>query len=264
MPDEPDGQNQLPKPEDGKSSNDQKTTGAPDKPQKKYRINPYQFRCATLIFDGLLVLVGVVYSFFAYQQWQAMSGQLTEMRKSNEATTSAARSAEASVRQAKETAHLDQRAWVALEKVDVVPEAGKGLRITATIKNTGKTFAKHTEGCVSPEECVKGTNPYFGLEEKRISCGGATIGLLAPNGEFSGILNHSSGSVVEASLPAIKSGEVRFFLHGRIDYEDIFGCKHWTTFCGVLNSDLTSFRSYGTHNEADDNNCTETDQKMPK
>ena len=70
--------------------------------------------------------------------------QLREMRKSTDAATRAAKAAEDSITFARNSAHLDQRAWVAPIDVTGKPEEGKPYKVAVTFKNTGRTFAKNS------------------------------------------------------------------------------------------------------------------------
>jgi hypothetical protein len=55
------------------------------------------------------------------------------------ADSSAADSLEATIR----NSNLDQRAWIGVDRIDGVPELNKQFIVSVTIRNTGKTFAKH-------------------------------------------------------------------------------------------------------------------------
>ena len=40
------------------------------------------------------------------------------------------------------------------------------------------------------------------------------------------------------------------YAYGRITYEDVFGCPHWTTFCWSL-MPTTEWRAFKDHNDTD-------------
>ena len=96
--------------------------------------------------------------------------QLSEMRKSTNAATKAAKAAEDSVLLAKQNAHLDQRAWVVVSDVSGVPEVGKPFIVTMNITNVGKTFAKNLKGSPIVEHSPTGEVPDSRLELPVLSC----------------------------------------------------------------------------------------------
>lgn len=52
-----------------------------------------------------------------------------------------------------------------------------------------------------------------------------------------------------ANVEDITSGKTKIYAHGRCDYADVFGAKHWMTFCFELDTrDLTSFTPCEAHN----------------
>jgi len=77
-----------------------------------YWPSPLTTRRITLVTEAGLLVVGVAYSFFAYQQWRA--------------TTDAVKAARESVIQTKQSAHLDQRAWVAIAEPGITGKAEVG------------------------------------------------------------------------------------------------------------------------------------------
>jgi hypothetical protein len=210
-------------------SNDKKTTGAITKRKKKRRISPYQFRCATLIFDGLLVFVGAVYSFFAYQQWRSMDKQIKEAQR-------ASRVAERSIEQAERNARLDQRAWVSVEGINGFPEPRKPFLITVTLINTGKTFAKDIE-TVNASVIAQGGDVLDYSGEIRKNARDPNFAKyhfpLAPNHPIDRILT-TGAALSDTQIQDLKSGNTYFLLWGQITYDDVFRYNRWLTFCGVL------------------------------
>jgi hypothetical protein len=53
----------------------------------------------------------------------------------------------------------------------------------------------------------------------------------------------------QSILDQINSGAYRVYVHGRIDYDDVFRQKHWTTFCFHLTDG--AWASCREHNDAD-------------
>ena len=192
--------------------------------------------------------------------------QLSEMKKSTKAAAQAAKAAKTGIKLARENAHLDQRAWVAAIDIKGTPEVGKIFTVNVTASNSGKTFAKNFTMRVVVEPIKKvGNEPNFSLEDPAEAQNESSVSVLAPNGEY--VANaelrkeRPPHEVTQEDLDRIRSGEVKIFVHGKMTYDDIFGCPHWTTFCVRLKSDL-KYTSYGTHNnDADDNHCPQTQHR---
>lgn len=56
----------------------------------------------------------------------------------------------------------------------------------------------------------------------------------------------------EEEIRKVLAGELFFYLYGQVDYRDIFGDKHRTKFCFILNNPhIVGFNHYEKHNEAD-------------
>lgn len=154
---------------------------------------------------------------------------------------------------------LDQRAWlgiVAIKPVPKVPEIGKPIEAIVEIRNSGKTPARKIVVGVIGQPVKAGDNPTFSYEPSK----NLSFGTLFPNSSVTLPLNMSkepdTGTVFPLSqetLDAIAKGQLAIYVHGRADYEDIFGVPHWTTFCGKLNATFDGH--YGAcqdHNDTDD------------
>lgn len=266
MPDEQHGQNQLPESDEGISSNHEKTTGATNTTKKKCRITPRQFRCATLIFDGLLVIVGAAYTFFACQQWlamngqlEAMNGQLSEMRKSTAAATDSANAAKSSVDLSRESSRLDQRAWIHIPMIGGQPALGEPWKIKITAKNTGKTAA--TNFFLIAKVMVKNIseNPDFATELQKITGSKppfVTIGgVLGPNESTArtfGDYSYGNNPLYDTDIKYLKEPTIETYVFGEATYRDIFNCYHSTKFCVRWLKDGSGFEPVESFNGFDD------------
>jgi hypothetical protein len=212
------------------------------------------------LFFSLCLVVAAFLTFLAIcVQAFIYNSQLREMKKSTDAATKAAKAAEEGVAFARESAHLDQRAWVAVIDIKGVPEVGKIFTVNITTKNSGKTFAKNFMMRVVIEPITEaGKEPNFSLEESAIAQKEPSVSVLAPNGEYTTNSelrkDRPPHETIQSDLDKIRSDELRIFIHGKLTYDDIFGCGHWSTFCLRLKSDLR-YTNYGKHNDADDNRC---------
>ena len=188
--------------------------------------------------------------------------QLSEMQKSTLAATKAANAAEHSVALARENAHLDQRAWMAVSSISGAPNVGEVFRVTIEIRNTGRTLAKKVRIVPIVDPRADGSAPDFAkkVEETAKSYEAGPYGIVSeavvpPNATSGSTLKASDGLLTQTALDGLK-GEERVFVYGKITYEDIFGRPHWITFCNVLTQTEAGgwqYMAYSGYNEADDN-----------
>ncbi len=190
----------------------------------------------------------------------------------------AADSANASIKVTQQAIRLDQRAWVAVERISNTPtlELGKEFEIEVTVKNTGKTPAKSAIMIMRWDSFPKGIKPNYSADNGGKEASGIFVSraLIAPNAEYSrktkpfqpGLdwvdANQSSTAqtketIKKSFLKRFTDGDMIFYIHGRIDYEDIFHCQHWTTFCSELAFDHEKATTHvcEEHNDADDQTC---------
>ena len=227
MPYEPDGDNQLREAEKGTQSDDKTTSSATEKPKKKGRISSYRFRVYTLIFDGLLVVVGAIYSFFAYQQWQAMKKQVT----------------------------IESRAWVALVEITPIskPQENNPYQIKIRIENSGKSFAKNVRLVTRLGIIPSGQRADFSNEA---TTEWNSKGLLPPGTSLTQTMSpYQSKNLTREQADAINFGTMAVFISGKVLYYDIFHCEHWSTFCYSLIPSSGDYEACKEHNEADDSRC---------
>jgi hypothetical protein len=185
--------------------------------------------------------------------------QLKQIKKSAAAATKAAHAVEASVTQARGVLRDDQRAWVRLVDIQGIPEVGTVFSVDLVAANTGRTFAKNlTMRAVIELITEKGKAPDFSLEDGGAPRKESKVSLLAPDADYEmevGLHKQTSPhEITQSDLDGIRDGRLTMFVHGKMTYEDIFGCAHWTTFCTQLKPDLT-YTSYGKHNDVDQNRC---------
>jgi hypothetical protein len=213
----------------------------------------------SIIISFLLILV---ISFLMFCAICVQAGiyflQLTQMKKSTEAATRAANAAEASVREVRRTARHDQRAWIAVVDIQGIPEVGTMFSVNLVAQNSGKTFAKNLTMRAVIEIAKKGEEPDFSLEDSAAARKDSSVSLLAPNADYVMDIELRKQTppheIAQSDLDGIRSGNLTIFVHGRMTYDDIFGCAHWTSFCTRLKPDL-KYASYGKHNDADQNPC---------
>jgi len=191
----------------------------------------------TVLQVGLLV-IGAVYSFLAYQQWQAMNTAADLQSKA---------------------LHVDQRAWVAESDITGKPAKGELYKVTVVFKNTGKTPAKQRPGvsasCFRMKE-ISDPDPDFEKEVVTEAAGNIfTKALIPPNGAFQQELNPIRGQkLTDDDISRLSDPTLVMLVFGKVVYSDIFGCEHWSTYCYRAYPDGT-FVAYGPYNDSDENHC---------
>jgi len=232
VPDKEAGDRQTEQPvNDVLKTDQQENANATAHTKKKKRPTKHFVRISNLVIQGLLLFVGVGYSWFAWKQWTVMRQQLQMSR-------------------------LDQRAWVAESEISGVAEEGKPYKIKITVKNTGKTFATKVSGnSVWQVIQLSDADPDFeGRVKEEESTHLSTPILIPPNGTFAQTIDVTKGRKLrKEDVEVLQSPTEVKFAFGRVRYLDIFGCKHWTTYCYRVYADGT-FEKYGRYNDAD-NNC---------
>ena len=201
--------------------------------------------------NGLLAAIGI-YALFIY------NGQLDEMRKSTEAATKAANAADLGAKKSEAGSHLEQRAWVAAAiNKDTVIEAGKPFTGTIGVRNTGRTFAKDVRVFARSDGFSKNSpKPDFDAIDDRGLAQETRGTLLSPEMDLPVYIgNKETGEkLTQDVIDLMKSGDLPFYVHGKLRYTDVFGCDHWTTFCTKLITGTLTFGSCEDHNDTD-NNC---------
>lgn len=210
------------------------------------------FEQITLLFSAVIAVSAFMTFLAICIQGLIFNGQLGEMKKSTDAATKAAKAAEDSVTFARESAHLDQRAWVGPMGIrGNPPEVNKDFVADVTVKNRGRTFARKVEVKWHVREVPRQQTPDFDNEMDTPSQTSNSVGLMPPDGEYI-IKAHGAVRPDQAIVDRIQSGAVRVFIFGKLTYTDVFDCSHWTTFCYALKTDGT-YEIWETHNDADDN-----------
>jgi hypothetical protein len=184
---------------------------------------------ATVIFTALTFIV-------FYLQLEEMRRAYDPIKNQAIAATNAADAAKESADVAKKTMQIDQRAWIGVESIDAIPrtpETGKTLSANVRMRNTGKTPARNIRQ-VGSLDAITGapTSKYVGTVR--------LAGNLSPNASATipftplGDGNHQPLRLNDEILAALRAGQLKLVVHGRIDYDDVFGDPHWTTYCALL------------------------------
>lgn len=219
------------------------------------------------IFTGALAVLALL----QYRSMQKQAGYMRDglqiTRESNQIAAKAANAAEDSVKLAKATARTDQRAWVAPIEIQSNVLEGQPFQVRVTFKNTGRTFAKDVGVKLVVQVVEASTIPDVDEAEKDVSI--KSMAILSPEGIAYG--NKASDNILtKEHVESIRLGHISVYVHGRIEYADVFKCPHWTRFCFKLQTDgkdpgTVSYAAYGTrYNQADEEPCaTPTPRATP-
>jgi hypothetical protein len=199
---------------------------------------------ATLVFV-ILTTVGIFY------QAHVLNNTDHAIHISSKAATDA-------VEATKEAMRIDQRAWLGVEYIrsnPLVPEIGKPFIVEVHIKNTGKTPAIKIASRGRGEPVLKGRKPNFSYEGVEpfsafMSPGAGTSTTVPPM-----TIPQTNQSIVinDDLIKGLTAETFTVFVHGRFDYEDIFGNPHWITYCANLVVPFNGqFDFCAEHNDSDD------------
>lgn len=188
--------------------------------------------------DKASVSLAAIALFVAGASAWIFESQLKEMRRTTEASTRAL--------------EIDERAWVSADSWGkVVFEPGKDFQTEITFRNTGKSPAKNVQIWSHLRPIAKGDVPNFDVAEGPPG----SQGLMPPKGEFHrpifGAVTGRSG-LSAGGFNSIASGAETVFVFGIVRYEDVFGFKHWATFCSRFEPLSRQFEICETHNEIDE------------
>lgn len=191
---------------------------------------PQNANAVMAVFTGLLFLSSVAYSIVATLQWRGVREQLALMR-------------------------TDQRAWMGIPTLEVVGkvETGTPLVIRLVFHNSGKTPAAYVTAVTIADPKPFNAPPDIALREGEVM---RKIGFASPNSGFDSLVSPTQGKpLTETAFNEIASGRCRIYVHGRIEYSDIFRKEHWMTFCYYLAPDGGTFLvcNEPRYNEMDEN-----------
>lgn len=182
-----------------------------------------------VIFTGVIAAVTIVYSYFAYGQWTAMEKTLHESVKTRE---------------------VENRAYVEIQGIsaDQLIANGEDVALEIVLENTGKTPARHVRNTFLLAE-------FFDSEPSDVLCqeiGGGerrcefNVGnklhkyklgyepfeaSLPPGNNYP--MHKTFNKPSAEDLPAIQRNELRLYVLGIFEYDDVFGIHRKTPFCFV-------------------------------
>jgi hypothetical protein len=166
-----------------------------------------------------------------------------------EQLAAAAKNAKAGIGATQRAMRLDQRAWVVWKAIDGAPVLDKPWKIDTYFTNTGRTPAKNVKVFCRVQPAIDEAEVDFGAAvfEKR-----ATI--IAPNdaNSFCPLNPLTIPKVTQDVLDTFSTKSKIEFNYGLITYDDIFGQKHWLSFCRSMDPDGRAWNACATHNDTGD------------
>jgi uncharacterized repeat protein (TIGR01451 family) len=269
------------------SSESQSVDAAQSKPATEQHRTSAEHNSKMTLFERLTIRVGLAAVFLSFitlvalavqvfvmyktdvsvaKQAKLMEGQLAEMQSSSEqadrlieANQKLANATVQSARVSDDALKLGQRAWVSVQSVRLeppTPTIGQPLTIRVGIRNTGLTPAVRIVGTSVVDPVPEGAYPLFShTKDRRVA-----VGMLAPQADHffpmtvtTSISSGKPAPLTEPIFAYLVAGKARLYAHGRIDYADVFGDRHWITFCYRLTIPLNgNFELCAGHNETDD------------
>lgn len=218
--------------------------------------DPYRDRAKWTDKTITLLTFGIV--FLAFMQWREMheGGEQTDkiIRADNSIATAMANNvslAQANYAATVEQAEIAQRAWVSGVIDPPGPiKADQPVTFRFVFTNTGKTPAlrvrfltKRNAVGLTKSPTLDTEQPIFRERDMRAQ------GQMLPNQES---ISDITVWFSKKDADLINTQKVRIYLSARIEYDDVFGTHHWTTFCDFY---LTSgmFANYSKYNGMDNN-----------
>jgi len=207
------------------------------------------------VFNGLLLASAIVGACFVSKQIDLTQEQIAaaqdagigQQRATNRALAIAENQA-ASSQLLADTMHSNERARLFVQNVfltntGMFPHVGEPVKAVVEIANSGRTVAKHVRGNLTleilptartPKELPN--QPFVGDYAIPPNAGGISVESdleLTENGK-------KVGPLLPEKLDLITKGRVALCVHGRVDYQDIFGSPHWITVCRIWKADTAN------------------------
>ncbi len=191
------------------------------------------------------------------QSWQAMRFANAADVSADAAKVSANNSGK-SITTAIQSKRDDLRAWLSMSNMSTHVEAGKPWIVVVNFTNSGRTPARRIEGKTIAEAIPTG----FGLAPRQYDMPsdiGFRGGFLPPNATLhttvSVSVSKSTGRpapLTQDIVDAINGGIVHLYAHGRLTYADVFGGRHWMTYCYMYTAEDGQWNACGEHNDTGD------------
>lgn len=143
---------------------------------------------------------------------------------------------------------LQQRAWVGPSSVEMHVAATGLIRCSIRVVNSGGTPAKR---CRAWARIVPVTKEHPLMFEKSDDAAHASAFILHPGRDIT-LAVHGKRPLSGDDFAAVLRRIVTVYVYGRIDYADVFGRAHWSTFCVYYDPAKKAPIAANEHNDSDD------------
>jgi hypothetical protein len=130
---------------------------------------------------------------------------------------------------------LEQRAWIIVKYPTIPLYDGKPIAVPLAMENIGKTLAKHIRGDIAVYITKAKEDPDLNYSPGHTHYSFGPTGTFIPNVpdvmNWIAIRNGEQIVLTPNMHTAILDGRSLVTIHGKIEYQDIFGDSHWLTFC---------------------------------
>jgi hypothetical protein len=172
-------------------------------------------------FNFLLVLTAIVGAFVILRQLDIMEEQLADARSA---------------------VHLEQRAWLGIEKIEGEPQIGSQWNIAVVLRNSGNTPAVGVEASMF-------VDPQPGVQLRPTTAEGGYSGDIQPGATVTlrfvaPVMDTATGSLKSVDAAAVRlleTGAVKIYLRGNVTYADVFRRRHTLLVCHVYSPDVRVF-----------------------
>ena len=195
----------------------------------------------------LLILITGTYTWYTRGQLRLTREAIRQSRADNanaliaqqgiaqNALTASQENFMKSLKSSDNQSRLDQRAWVGHidSSVSEVKEEAP-ITFKITLSNSGKTPALRVRTEISSAHGPATANfiPRYTKPTPQMRRG---VGVIQPGGKA--VIEQKTGPVTY--IEKLRDGANLYYVFGRIDYEDIFGRPHWTTYCLYIGGEPT-------------------------
>ncbi|HTD84577.1 MAG TPA: hypothetical protein VK648_12400 [Gemmatimonadaceae bacterium] len=152
---------------------------------------------------------------------------------------------------------LDQRAWLGVDNIKGELVVGSPYKADVSIRNTGKTPALHVHADFKLEVTRPTEKPSFKYDD-------IVVGVLDSRGVIAPTVPyhlstfpiqdkaHRPLAMTQSYIDEIANGSALVWVHGRVEYKDVFRHPHWLTFCYLLSPQFKTFDVCNEHNDTDE------------
>jgi hypothetical protein len=141
---------------------------------------------------------------------------------------------------------VGQRAFLGVPKLSLgAVSEGQAASVEVQVENSGRTPAINItiQSKLDYRDSAIPEKPDYGR-----SAGNNSIATLLP-GASAPVIIFGERGLLSTEVQAFKDLKSKFYAYGLIQYEDVFGARHTTRFCGWYNIAKKSFTFCDSHNE---------------